>query len=80
MDYQGPERRTIGNMDQYERDLLIRIDANLTNLKQIFEIHVEADQLMFLKQTTDIDFLKKMVFIGLGGIGIFQIFIKLLFK
>jgi hypothetical protein len=80
MEYKGQERRKGSQMSQEERDLLIRIDENLKNLIQIFEDHTKSDSSIFMKQANAIENLNKIVFIGIGGIGVLQIVLKLFLK
>ena len=63
-------------MSQEERDLLIRIDANLKNLVDNFTLHTATDLANFKKQGSDIEWLKKTVWMGLGAITIVNIMLK----
>jgi len=65
-------------MSQEERDLLIRIDANLKNLVDNFTLHTATDLANFKKQGTDIDWLKKVTYMGMGGLIIINLILKFL--
>ena len=65
-------------MSNEDRDLLIRMDQNLINLVETFKYHLEEDKRMFRKQTDDIDWLKKITYMGLGGLAVLQVVIGLM--
>lgn len=63
-------------MRQDERDLLIKIDVNLSNLIENVRVHVVADAKAFEKAETKIGLLQKIVFMGLGAFGLLQIILR----
>lgn len=72
----GQERREAENMSQEERDLLIRIDANLTHLTSEMKAHIIADSNAFEKINSKIGWLQKIVFMGLGALAILKLIYK----
>lgn len=63
------------NMSKEDRDLLIRMDQNLINLVETFKQHIEDDKRVFKRQSDDIDWLKKITYMGLGGLAVLQVVI-----
>lgn len=78
--WDGHERRKNGSMNHEERDLLIRIDSNLINLIGRFDNHVIDDKVAFKKNSDEIDFLKKITYMGLGILIVVNLALKLLIK
>ena len=78
-EYEGKERRKNQmNMNQEDRDLLIRMDTNLTNLTLLMNNHIMDDRSVFKKQNDDIDWLKKITYMGMGMLIILNIALKLI--
>jgi len=75
LDYEGIERRKDVNMSQEERDLLIRIDTNLSNLITNFNTHIQVDSLSFKEVNSKIGWLQKIAFMGLGALGLMKLFL-----
>jgi len=65
------------NMSKEDRDLLIRMDQNLINLVETFKQHLEDDKRVFKRHSEDIDWLKKLTYMGIGGLAVLQILIGL---
>lgn len=74
--YKGQDLRKGGDMSQEERDLLIRIDANLTNMTTTMNAHILADVNAFNEINSKIGWLQKIVFMGLGALALLKIFYK----
>ena len=75
MSYDGQERRK-GDMIQEERDLLIRIDTNLTNMTHTMDAHILTDASSFKEINNKIGWLQKIVFMGLGALALMKLFLK----
>ena len=73
MTWDGRERR---KMNTDDHDLLIKIDANLSNHFEVMETHMLDDKVAFKKINEDMEWVKKVLY---GGVGII-IFIELLAK
>ncbi len=78
--YSGPERRVNTNMNQDDRDLIIRMDQNLINLIRWTENHANEDSDMFTEIKKDNEFSKKVLYMGIGGLFVLQVALKLFFK
>ena len=63
-----------------DRDMLIRIDANLSNLLETFKQHILDDKVSFNQQDTRIKNLEKAYWIGIGIIVVLNIFFKVIIK
>lgn len=71
------EERRKNKMNETERDLLIRVDQNITNLVVSFREHAELDQRRFDTQDREIALIKKSIFIATGGVFVFVFLIKM---
>ena len=65
-------------MSSEDRDLLIRMDQNLIHLVETLKQHIADDKIVFRRQTDDIDWLKKVTYMGLGGLAVLQVVIGLI--
>jgi hypothetical protein len=77
-DWNGKERRDGMQMNQDDRDILIRLDQNVKNFIQSMDQHMLDDKASFKKQGDDIEWLKKVTYMGLGGIAVVQVIIQFL--
>lgn len=77
MTWDGKERRKVTDNDH---DILIRIDANLTNHINLVSRHVQEDEDRFSKVEKDLQFHNKIVYGALGVIVFLQIVSKFLIK
>lgn len=71
--WNGEERR---KMNQEERDILIRLDQNVTNLVKTLEIHIKSDFDCFKEQGGRIKVLERVIWMGFGVIGFISIILK----
>lgn len=65
-------------MNQDDRDILIRLDENVKNFISAMDNHIDDDKVSFAKQGSDIDWLKKVTYMGLGGLAVLQLIISFL--
>ena len=77
MNYEGTERRV---NKRYEHDLLIRIDANLTNFLDRFEKHEKADNEIYVGFGKRISLLEKAVWTFIGAVTLFAFVLKIMNK
>ena len=71
-DYHGPERRSNFGMKEDERDLLIRVDKNLSNLILRFGNHAESDDKRFTEFTGRLKVIERITYLGLGGLAVIE--------
>lgn len=62
------------NLD--ERDMLIRIDENLIHLKEWSEGHEKKDDNRFQELRTQVGWMTKILFMGLGAFAVIKFFLK----
>ena len=79
--WDGNERRKQAmQMSQDDRDRFIRMDTNLENLTKSMTTHALDDKAAFKKHGEDIDWLKKLTYLGMGGIFVLNIVFKFIAK
>lgn len=74
MSWDGENRRELPD----GHDLLIRIDANLTNHIAVVAKHVIDDEVRFSKIDKDLVFHNKLLYGALGIIAFMELFVKFL--
>ena len=65
-------------MSQEERDILIRLDQNVTNLIQTVKDHVDTDKASFKEQGGRIKVIERIMYMGLGMLTLIQFIFKFL--
>lgn len=71
--YDGHERR---KMREEDHDLLTRVDTNLINYHALIQAHMLADEKSFKQIRSDVGWLQKITFMGLGALALLKIFLK----
>lgn len=72
----GEERRK----SVRDHDVLTRIDANLSNFLNRFEVHINEDANQFKELKEEVKSNQKYILLGIGGICVIAFFIKLVLK
>ena len=63
-------------MNQDDRDILIRLDQNVKNFISKMDVHIKTDEDCFKEQGKDIAYLKKITYMGMGALIIVNVFLK----
>ena len=72
------DRRSM-NQDQIERDrLLTEVHANMLHIVDWTKRHEEYDNQRFLIANSRISWVEKITYIGIGGLGVLSIILKMI--
>lgn len=73
-DWNGKERRSL-MFDKEFYDKMMEVHGDLKYMKLWTESHDSADDERFKDANIKIDFISKMIWLGIGGLAVFQFFL-----
>ena len=74
VEWNGEERRTMFNQDFYDK--MMEIHSDMKHIGRWTEEHDDHDDIRFNETNKKVDWIMKLVWLGIGGLGMLQVLIQ----